>query len=328
MRIDSSPAITFPTVERDCVSDLRRYVTRFEALDAGDASPVELYHLVLANVHNICAAIVRCEEAGLTRERIVEILRPVREVCSQSPFIRRLQEWPRGYPGDFETIEHLCTGTNQASPQTVAWFCEQFSLNRPIAQQHRNKVHHQATQVLRTLLDKPRTARIFSIACGSCADLRSIVPHLPALVDELWLNDADVAALEYSARELASVRERSHFRPGNALRVTRRMAQTLGARFDLVMAGGLFDYLPEKQATYLIEQAYALLNTGGRFFFTNIATGNPYRPLIEYFSEWFLIERSEEDIVRMCAEAGISEREVNIRRDETGLALLVEVVKP
>jgi hypothetical protein len=26
--------------------------------------------------------------------------------------MRRCQEWPRGYPGDFETIEYLTAGAN------------------------------------------------------------------------------------------------------------------------------------------------------------------------------------------------------------------------
>ena len=58
-----------------------------------------------------------------------------------------------------------------------------------------------------------------------------------------------------------------------------------------------------------------------------MAAGNPYRPLIEYFGNWNLIERTEEDIYRYCENAGVSRGNVTIRRDETGLALLVEVAK-
>ena len=49
--------------------------------------------------------------------------------------------------------------------------------------------------------------------------------------------------------------------------------------------------------------------------------------LIEYFGNWNLIERTEEDIYRYCETAGVSRGNVTIRRDETGLALLVEVAK-
>jgi hypothetical protein len=62
-------------------------------------------------------------------------------------------------------------------------------------------------------------------------------------------------------------------------------------------------------------------------YLTNIANGNPYRPLIEYFGDWFLIERTEEDIYAYCHRVGIPRRAVSITRDETGLALLIEVTK-
>jgi SAM-dependent methyltransferase len=312
--------------DSDTLAELQTLVESFVALEGDTAGAQELYHRVLAVVHQLCAAIVACEQAGETRDAIVEVLDPVRRIHARSPFVKRLQEWPRAYPGDFETVEHLCSAENRAEEGTLPWYCESYALSRSIAQQHRNKVQHQAARIMRTLLEHPGTARILSVACGSCPDLRSIAPHLPNLLGELWLNDNDVDALSFSARALTSIRERAHFRPGNALKVVRKIAQ-LGPVFDLVLAGGLFDYLPEKHAIYLIEHSYSLLKPGGTFFFTNIAQGNPYRPLIEYFGDWFLLERSESDIRRYCTAAGIPPHEVSMRREETGLTLLIEVTR-
>ncbi len=326
MRIDSDPAIAgfpFAAVVNE-IATLREGVEDFIALEESDAGPTELYHRVLASVHQLCASIVACEESGLTRDQIVRVLEPVRRIHARSDFVRRLQEWPRGYPGDFETVEYLCGGRSRAEEGTIEDICETYSLTRSIAQQHRNKVQHQAARIMRTLLEHPRTARVFSIACGSCPDLRQIAPHLPSLLAELWLNDSDPEALTFSARALAAMRDRIHLRPGNAIKVVRKTAQ-LGPIFDLVLAGGLFDYLPEKQAVYLIEHAWSLVKQGGVFFFTNIAKGNPYRPLIEYFGDWFLIERTEEDIFRCCQAAGIPRDAVSITREESGLTLLIEI---
>ena len=177
---------------------------------------------------------------------------------------------------------------------------------------------------MRTLLDKPGTARVFSIASGSCPDFRRLAAHLPALLGELWLNDNDPEALTFSARALHDIYGRVHLRPGNAIKVVRKTAQH-GLKFDLVLAGGLFDYLPDEHAAYLIKHAWSLLDAGGAFFLTNIARGNPYRPLIEYFGDWFLIERSEDDVMRLCQAAGIPRDAVSITREETGLTLLFEI---
>ena len=325
MRVDSNPFLVVPAVASP-INELRRLASEFLEMERADAEPDEMYHLVLSRVYAMCAEIVRCEHAGIGREAIVDALRDVREKHAESPFVRRLQEWPRGYPGDFETVEHLCAERNDAQPESLAWYCERYALSRPIAQQHRNKVHHQAARIMRTLTEYPRIARIFSIACGSCPDFLLVGDHLASLAGEVWLNDSDADALALSARRLREVRDRVHIRPGNAVRVVAKAARS-GLSFELVLAGGLFDYLPDKQAAYLIEQAYAVLAPGGVFYFTNIARGNPYRPLIEYFGDWFLIERSEEDVLRLCDTAGIARECVSIRRDESKLAMLIEVTR-
>ena len=329
MHFDSDPAVAglpFTALINE-ISILREGVEAFVALEECDSGPTELYHRVLASVHQLCASIVACEEAGLTREQIIGVLEPVRRIHARSGFVRRLQEWPRGYPGDFETVEYLCDGRSRAEHGTIEDICETYSLTRSIAQQHRNKVQHQAAQVMRTLLERPGTARIFSIACGSCPDFRRIAAHLPSLLGELWLNDSDSEALTFSARALQRVHDRVHLRPGNAIKVVRKTAQH-GLKFDLVLAGGLFDYLPDEHAAYLIKHAWSLLDAGGTFFFTNIARGNPYRPLIEYFGDWFLSERTEEDVLRLCEGAGIPREAVSIAREETGLTLLIEAHRP
>jgi extracellular factor (EF) 3-hydroxypalmitic acid methyl ester biosynthesis protein len=305
------------------VARLQAHVDEFMALERGSVPEDELYHRLLAVVHQICAAILYCEQVELTREEIVRVLEPVRRVHARSPFVARLQQWPRGYPGDFETVEYLVAGQNRAQ-DAVARSCEAYALSRAIAQQHRNKVQHQAARILQTMLANPRSSRIASIACGSCPDLRLIREQLPEIAGEIWLNDIDPAAIAFSRKALQDIEERITFREGDAISAARRLPRNA---FDLVLAGGLYDYLPAREATLLIQMAYRLLVPGGTFFFTNIAKGNPYRTLIEYFGDWKLIERSEEDLYQLCEAAGISRVNVRMRREETGLALLVEVVK-
>lgn len=276
---------------------LRDDVEAFIDLEALDPTLPAAYHRVLESVYGLCASIVECERSGFTREDIVAVLEPVRRIHAESPFVRRLQEWPRGYPGDFETVEYLCAGRCQAEKDTLAALCEIYALSRSIAQQHRNKVQHQAARTVETLFAHPGTAKILSIACGSSPDMRTIAPHLRSFLGELWLNDSDDDALALSTASLSCIRERCRVLPGNALRVVKRLTLQHAASFDLVLAGGLFDYLPDKQAAYLIEHACKLVKPGRVFYFTNIASGNPYRPLIEYSAIGF----SSSALKTMCA---------------------------
>jgi hypothetical protein len=170
-------------------------------------------------------------------------------------------------------------------------------------------------------LAKPRASKIFSIACGSCPDLRSI-PMLGEIAGEIWFNDADPAALEFARSMLRDVDDRLWVVRGNALSV----ARGIRTQFDLVMAGGLFDYLDDRVATLLIHLVVERLEKrGGVFFLTNIAKGNPYRPLIEYFGNWFLIERSDADILRICEAAGLRADQVSIRLESSGLTYIIEI---
>jgi extracellular factor (EF) 3-hydroxypalmitic acid methyl ester biosynthesis protein len=316
--------IVIQSVHRErAVEELERHVHAFMLLERSVPSEDELYHRLLGVVHQLCAAILSCERADLTREEIVSILDPVRRVHARSPFVARLQQWPRGYPGDFETVEYLVSGNNRAE-DPLARSCEAYALSRSIAQQHRNKIQHQAGRILSTLRQNPRATRIASIACGACPDLRSILDLLPGIAGQIWLNDLDPEALAFSKKALGPIAEHCLFRQGDALTAVRNMPRN---SFDLVLAGGLYDYLNERTATLLIQMVYRVLAPGGTFFFTNIAAGNPYRPLIEYFGNWTLIERTEEDIYRYCERAGISRQNVSIRREETGLALLIEIQK-
>jgi hypothetical protein len=119
------------------VQQLRRHVDDFmsieeELLREDEAlREEELYHRMLAVVHQLCAAILACENAEMDPEEIRAVLDPVRRVHARSPFVERLQTWPRGYPGDFETVEYLIggAGANKASDR-VARSCEAYALSR------------------------------------------------------------------------------------------------------------------------------------------------------------------------------------------------------
>lgn len=80
---------------------------------------------------------------------------------------------------------------------------------------------------------------------------------------------------------------------------------------------------------FLIDVAQRkLLKPGGSIFLTNIATGNPYRPWMEYLADWFLMERSEEEILQICHSLGLQDEMIDVQRDDTGLTLMVELTKP
>lgn len=302
----------------------RLELTASALLDAmnADGSPA-FTHRCTGALHDLFAAIAHAEP-HLSREQILSRLQSARRAIGASPLAWRLQHWPRGYPGDFETIEMMCRGDSVGLLSGAPRWTEQWALHCPPVQQHRNKINRQAGLMLDVLLqartDAP--ARVASIACGPSRDVRQLAPVAHACHGEIWLNDADVDALAFSQSRLQGTALRCHYVPGSVFRVHKALAAS--GPFDLVLAGGLFDYLPDRQASHLIGKVWAsMLAPQGRFFFTNIVRGHAYRPCMEYVVSWSLIERSPTQIVALCEAAGVPARCVDVTTDETGLALLV-----
>lgn len=301
---------------------LKEACDEFLALDENRAiAPVELLHAAAAGLHRFAASIHACEQAGIPKSSVAAQLTRLRELHGRSPFVERLQTWPRGYPGDFETVEWLCDATNRAPAGTVAWAIEQYALQSPVAQQHRNKVGLQARAVLSTVVARPR-ARIASIGCGGCRDLSLVQDYIVDDEARFVLVDADPDALAFARTRLERLADRCTFVHGRVPRVLSTLAPN--GPFDLVVAGGLFDYLPDRWAISTLRAVRRMLAPGGKLLFSNIATGNPFRAWLEYLAEWRLIERGEGDLKDLLDAAEFEAKQLRIFKDSTELAYMVE----
>jgi protein-L-isoaspartate O-methyltransferase len=273
-------------------------------------------------IHQLCESILLAEST-LTREEIMGKLAGVRQIHRDSPFFVRAQDWPRGYAGDFETIEYAIQGLNQAPQKTMGYYLESILLSSPIVQQHRNKVRHQAGLILQKVNELPN-AKILSIGCGSSADLNDIQSQLANKPVHITLFDMDTDALACSKKKLNLLADKCTFVEGNLY----RMVQKLEANYDLIIIGGVFDYLSDKHIVHLLQKLYKEnLSPGGNLFFTNIAEGNPYRTWMEYCFNWFLIERSEEKIYNLYQQAALENSSIDIYPEETQLTYLAKLTK-
>jgi extracellular factor (EF) 3-hydroxypalmitic acid methyl ester biosynthesis protein len=286
------------------------------------------YQRTVAALRALATALHACEQARIDEKEVAARLEAVRLAHSRSEFCRRVQTWPRGYPGDWETIDYVLDGVNRTPRGDFAHHLERYALACAASQQHRNKVAHQAALCERALTGN-RSARILSIACGGSRDLAALVHKvdLDAFDGRIWLNDADASALHVSMRRLAAFHSRCTAIPGSILTAGRDLAAA--GPFDLVLAGGLFDYLPRARAIRLVRTIYReCLSAGGTFFFTNMAIGNPHRLWMELVGGWRLIERDEAELRALCVRAGVPDVAIDAQRDATGLAWLIHVRKP
>jgi len=290
------------------------------------ADDVSSLHVVAAIVHELCAEIRQLEILGIEKDKIIHELQEARSLLGKSVFISRLQNWPRGYQGDFETIEYLYNGVNSTPPSTLAYYIEKIALSSPIVQQHKNKMLWQSQHILNAIYtNQTNERRIISIGSGGCRDLRLIEPALRTPHVRLVINDIDKDAIEYSKEHLKSIWHKITPIHGVVYRKTREISKH--APFDLIVAGGLLDYLPDHYACALIEKLLTMLTKYGKICFTNILKPNPWRIWIEYLADWHLIERTENDFRNMFDIYGLHDLEIRMTQDRTGLAGLYEITK-
>ncbi len=238
---------------KDCtLDDLRAACDLFvEGSQHCDGSALSAFDALVGQMHGINYFIDQAEKAGHNKETILNELNDVRKIQGTSPFVNRLQTWPRGYPGDFETVEYLMESVNQAQPGSIAYWIEQYCLNTAVAQQHRNKVRWQAEHIERAINegDKAnRSARILILACGSSPDVRLSLDRIINKDFLLVLSDMDERAITFSAQKLSILGDRVKPFPGNMFRQINKFAEE--GPFDLVLAGGLFDYLTNDQSAF------------------------------------------------------------------------------
>jgi hypothetical protein len=147
------PREAYASSQRHVTEDLNLAVQAFVELEARAPflTPGERFHTVLFAMHRLCVQILRCEQAAVSEEEILTVLKPAREIHGRSAFIGRLQLWPRGYPGDSATIDRLMAGIQSARLETVEQGCEWYALNCAAAQQDRNKLDWQARLVTKVV---------------------------------------------------------------------------------------------------------------------------------------------------------------------------------
>ncbi len=282
-------------------------------------------HMAISLSHRLQLNIGELQKLGWSRGQIVARVERARAVHAESPFIRRLQDWPRGYPGDFETIEYLMQQVNRATPGRLSYWLEEYALGSALAQQHRNKADLQARTILEAVLSAGRGTeepRVLILAAGGSPDLRQIQSILSVQRFKVVLLDQDADALAFSTAHLQLIRDRVTLVKRNVIRGLQEVRQH--GPFTLVLAGGLFDYLPNKVATAVLRYAREhLLDPGGQAVFTNIADSNLYRPWMEHMADWMLIHRSQSEVRRLALDAGYADSDVSVEQERTGLTYVV-----
>lgn len=245
---------------------------------------------------------------------------------SKSTLMYRARAWPEGYPGDHITLEAIYTG--QTDCQGVGKALDQYFLSRTLAVAVRSRLRTLTRLLVERATVETVAARWLNLAAGSCRELLAVPPAAPPR--RILCIDSDPKALHYAARLL---NERSGdaitFKPDNAFRLidARRNVERYG-EFTTIYSAGLFDYVKSEHLVRLLAGLYGTLARGGILIapFKDAARYETFD--YHWLVNWhFFIQRSEDQIRRLFAAAGVPPEYLKVTRDDSGVILFFVAIK-
>lgn len=243
----------------------------------------------------------------------------------------RFYSKPRGYAGDFLTIEQIyqnqARGNQRLGPVLDRWFLDGAS-----AIAVRNRRGLLAREIRRTC-DETETpqVRICTLACGPAEEVFDVLA-LPEVGQRIrpTLIDIDQDALAFVRNKAIGLGclEVLRLVEGNLvyLAAGRQKIDNLLPQ-DLVYSIGLIDYFNDKWVVKLINYVHSLLRPGGRVILGNFHPDNPTKAFMDYVLDWRLIHRTEEDMNRLFSQSEFGRMCTNIYFEDQRINLFAECIK-
>jgi SAM-dependent methyltransferase len=191
----------------------------------------------------------------------------------------------------------------------------------------------------------PAGFKFLSVASGAAYEVRDLYASSPDSFERFscTLLDQDGFALSEAIEAIADIERRNNkISPEPAQQIssllgiqslnksvrtmlrTPRLADAWG-RFHFVYSVGLFDYLTPPVAKAVARKLYELLLPGGQLVIGNYHVNNPTKWYLEYWMDWVLYYRSENDLMELLGD-DIS-ADLSVFSEESGSQMFLHVKK-
>jgi extracellular factor (EF) 3-hydroxypalmitic acid methyl ester biosynthesis protein len=241
----------------------------------------------------------------------------------------RFYSKPRGYAGDFLTIEKIYRNRS-AGRGRIGPLLDRCFLNTPTAKAVRNRRGLLATEIMRVVQAKEGAAHVTSLACGPAQEVFDVFQQLDDR-QRLYasLVDIDLQALAYVAdrRDKARLQNRINLINANLVYLALGRQKLDLKDQDLIYSTGLTDYFNDKFVVKLLDWIHSRLRPGGTVILGNFHPNNYCKEVMDYVLEWRLIHRSEEDMHRLFTYSTFRRACTRIQFEPEGINLFAECVK-
>ena len=253
-----------------------------------------------------------------------------------SPFMTRTNLKPRGYSGDSVMMKMIYDNKYEGN-STFGKLMHKHPSEHPAAQAVRNR-----RDIITKMLSKVKSTdmktsskkiKVLSVACGPAFEIQDVLTTAEDCSRfHFTLLDQDATALSEAASQLTQLEKKL----GTKIEVeflnesVRTMLTTpkldkMWGQFDYIYSMGLFDYLTTPVAKAVIEKLYQTLKIGGKMAIGNFHISNPSRFYMEYWLDWVLYYRTENEFIDLLKN--VHSAETKVLFEDTGSQMFLQVRK-
>ena len=255
-------------------------------------------------------------------------------LCSE--FILHCNLKPRGYAGDSELMRMIYENDYRGA-STFGKLLYKYSLDHPAAVAVRNRkimIPRYLRQVADSLPASGGALKLMSVACGPAYELSDIIASpADAARYDCTLLDQDAEALGEAADNIQLIEARIgcpvqvHYLEDSVRTMLRtRDLPAKWGQFHFIYSMGLFDYLTPSVAKAIVEKIYELLLPGGQLLIGNYHYSNVSRWFLEYWHDWVLYYRAEDEFMELLADTDAMD--ISVMFDDSGTQMFLSARKP
>jgi extracellular factor (EF) 3-hydroxypalmitic acid methyl ester biosynthesis protein len=243
---------------------------------------------------------------------------------SMSRLIDRSYAKPRGYAGDYLTIE-MVYKDRAAGVRRLGSYIDRWFLDIPASCAVKNRRRLLADTIAGLARTNGGAAlHVTSIASGPARELFDV---LAADRDGIDLHatclDVDAEALAYTsaAASHAQVSDRFRFVHANAVKVALGRDNVELGEQDLMYSVGLIDYLRDDLVVALLDWIHDRLRPGGTVIVGNFDVANPDKAFMDHLLEWRLIHRTSAELEALFRRSKFADTPLKVCTEATGINL-------
>jgi hypothetical protein len=241
-----------------------------------------------------------------------------------SRFVDRAFTKPRGYAGDYATIEMLY-GDAAAGDSRLGPLIDRWTHERPAARAVKNRraLLGEAIREVAAEWSELSQVPVTSLAAGPARELFDVIaaPDAPNLLATCIDIDYDALAYASGIAMQLGVADHFNFAQDNVVRLCRGRGHTALGPQALIYSVGLTDYLQDNFVVDLINWAYDQLLPGGTLIVGNVVPANPTRAFMDHVLEWVLIHRTEAELRSLFSRSRFGDTPVKFLLEPAGVDL-------